>query len=304
MLARALAAAMIGGIVNVAMPAHAAPSTCRALLEEALAASRVRDVGRAERAYERAQEPERACSAFMREVIGRAVAHTYYRRAFSDVSDPAVRARLLEVGLHYGRPWRVLAAMGDLYRDRKEWARAARFYQEALDDMRDRRRNPKAPPIATFRAIYKKAETALLMAQRLVAVTNKAGALGGVLDYAPYKGWTPATVALPITFEYDSTRFTPEGEHAAKLLLKSLAGKREPISLIGHTDPRGPAVYNQRLSERRAEAVRRWLSARGYGGPIRIEGRGESEPYEPDDPGRYSQEERWQMDRRVVLRFD
>ncbi len=103
-LARALAAVMIGCIVNVAMPAHAAPAACRTLFEEALAASRARDVGRAERAYERAQDPERACSAFMREVIGRAVAHAYYRRAFSDVSHPAARARLLEVGLHYGRP--------------------------------------------------------------------------------------------------------------------------------------------------------------------------------------------------------
>jgi outer membrane protein OmpA-like peptidoglycan-associated protein len=73
------------------------------------------------------------------------------------------------------------------------------------------------------------------------------------------------------------------------------------IRLIGHTDPRGTKEYNQALSERRAHAVKAALARRGYEGSIRTLGRGESERFVPDDPGRYTKDERYQLDRRVEL---
>jgi len=55
---------------------------------------------------------------------------------------------------------------------------------------------------------------------------------------------------------------------------------RELRALIeGHTDSIGPEAYNQRLSERRANAVRDYMVSRGIeGSRITTKGWGESKP--------------------------
>ncbi len=51
------------------------------------------------------------------------------------------------------------------------------------------------------------------------------------------------------------------------------------VQLVGYTDRVGNADYNQKLSEKRAEAVRDYLVAHGVpAGVIHTEGRGEAEP--------------------------
>ena len=62
-------------------------------------------------------------------------------------------------------------------------------------------------------------------------------------------------INLTIEFEYDSDRPTRAGERQLATLSEALkdpnlSGFR--FLLAGHTDARGPADYNQRLSERRA----------------------------------------------------
>lgn len=67
------------------------------------------------------------------------------------------------------------------------------------------------------------------------------------------------------------------------------------LNLVGHADARGPEDYNQRLSERRAESVRRFLIEQGIDpARFRSEGRGENEPRVPGE-GR----EVWYQNRRV-----
>jgi OOP family OmpA-OmpF porin len=73
------------------------------------------------------------------------------------------------------------------------------------------------------------------------------------------------------------------------------------VTIIGHTDSRGTTAHNQGLSERRARAVADFLRARGFIGQIVTVGRGEGEPFQADDPARYTQAEHWRMDRRVEL---
>ncbi len=64
------------------------------------------------------------------------------------------------------------------------------------------------------------------------------------------------------------------------------------ITVEGHTDKKGSETYNQRLSERRAEAVAAALVQRGVDrGRIRAVGYGESQPISEDDA----------TNRRVVL---
>ena len=56
-------------------------------------------------------------------------------------------------------------------------------------------------------------------------------------------------------------------------------------NLEGHTDSKGDDAYNQRLSERRAESVRRWLIDRERLDPSRLGARGwgESRPVASND---------------------
>ncbi len=57
------------------------------------------------------------------------------------------------------------------------------------------------------------------------------------------------------------------------------ASKTVRLTATGHADRSGPDSYNQRLSQRRAEAVREVLIREGVpAGEIEIFARGESEP--------------------------
>lgn len=69
-----------------------------------------------------------------------------------------------------------------------------------------------------------------------------------------------------------------------KMALRDLAKvlkqfEKTIVHVVGHTDSRGSAAYNQKLSERRARLVAAYLAKRGVN-PARIMtwGRGESEP--------------------------
>ncbi len=88
------------------------------------------------------------------------------------------------------------------------------------------------------------------------------------------------TLDSEVSFDFDSA----EIKHGFQQTLDKLAGviqkyDKTVVHVVGHTDSVGSAAYNLRLSQRRAEAVGRYLSARGVA-PERIhtEGRGETEP--------------------------
>lgn len=59
-------------------------------------------------------------------------------------------------------------------------------------------------------------------------------------------------------------------------ILKAL--QAAPVEIIGHTDSMGTDEYNQRLSERRAASVMRWLAANGVTSSMTILGKGETAP--------------------------
>ncbi len=87
----------------------------------------------------------------------------------------------------------------------------------------------------------------------------------------------PAAIDLNINFEFNSAKLTPEGSVLVGNLGRALkdarlAGKRFRIE--GHTDGKGSDAYNQALSERRADAVRRELVALYGADAARIEAQG------------------------------
>jgi outer membrane protein OmpA-like peptidoglycan-associated protein len=69
-------------------------------------------------------------------------------------------------------------------------------------------------------------------------------------------------IDLDINFDFDSAALTPRTEPQLHSLGKALTSDELAGSVVmlgGHTDGKGSDAYNQSLSERRAEAVKRFL---------------------------------------------
>lgn len=97
-----------------------------------------------------------------------------------------------------------------------------------------------------------------------------------------------ALVDLPsdILFDFDKADIRPD----ARPLLSKLAGvltamKDRRVSIVGHTDSKGSAEYNDRLSNRRAISVKSWLSESGVTSEMATEGKGERFPVAPNEAG-------------------
>jgi OOP family OmpA-OmpF porin len=88
------------------------------------------------------------------------------------------------------------------------------------------------------------------------------------------------TVAADALFDFNKAVLRPEGK--AKLdevVAKSKAIKLEVILAVGHTDRLGSDSYNQKLSEKRAAAVKEYLVAKGIeANRVYTEGKGEKQP--------------------------
>ena len=88
-------------------------------------------------------------------------------------------------------------------------------------------------------------------------------------------------------FAFDASDVRPDGKAKLDKLSKEFSGTEfEVITVEGHTDRLGPPAYNQRLSERRAEAVKAYLVSSGGidANKISAVGKGKSTPVtRPDD---------------------
>ena len=110
---------------------------------------------------------------------------------------------------------------------------------------------------------------------------------GVTIEGAPAE--QPLSVNLYVNFAYDSADLTSD----ARITLDRLGtALRDPrlgefsFVIAGHTDATGGAEYNQKLSERRAEAVRNYLIAQ-FGikaDRLTAEGFGKSQLLDPEHP--------------------
>jgi OOP family OmpA-OmpF porin len=83
-------------------------------------------------------------------------------------------------------------------------------------------------------------------------------------------------------FDFDKAVLKPEGKAKLDDLSSKLGGiNLEVIIAVGHTDSVGTDAYNQKLSIRRAEAVKAYLQGKGIeANRIYTEGKGEKQPVE------------------------
>jgi OOP family OmpA-OmpF porin len=88
------------------------------------------------------------------------------------------------------------------------------------------------------------------------------------------------TLAADALFDYDKAVLRPEGKKSLDdLVAKSKALNLEVIIAVGHTDRLGSDSYNQKLSEKRAAAVKTYLVSKGIeANKVYTEGKGEKQP--------------------------
>jgi len=86
--------------------------------------------------------------------------------------------------------------------------------------------------------------------------------------------------AAEALFDFDKAVVKPEGKTALDDMLAKLVGMNTEVMIaVGHTDSVGSDAYNQKLSLRRADAVKAYLVSKGLD-PARLytEGKGETQP--------------------------
>ena len=110
-------------------------------------------------------------------------------------------------------------------------------------------------------------------------------------DAAPAKAEAPARAEAPAAkpvvlavidavaaqFAFDKADLTS----AHRGILIDVAGKltgKEDLEIVGHTDSKGSKAYNQKLSERRAQAVADFLRTFGVKNSMSVKGMGEVQP--------------------------
>jgi OOP family OmpA-OmpF porin len=88
------------------------------------------------------------------------------------------------------------------------------------------------------------------------------------------------TFSAQTLFDFDKSVVKPEGRAALDGLVNQVKGiTLEVVIAVGHTDWIGSDAYNQRLSVRRAEAVKAYLVSKGIpANRIYTEGKGEKQP--------------------------
>lgn len=114
----------------------------------------------------------------------------------------------------------------------------------------------------------------------LVAAAAPASPAAPAAAVAPVPTAEKVTFAADAFFDFDKATLKPEG----KAKLDDLASKLNSLNLeviiaVGHTDSVGSDAYNQKLSIRRAEAVKGYLVNKGVDAKrVYTEGKGEKQP--------------------------
>jgi outer membrane protein OmpA-like peptidoglycan-associated protein len=101
---------------------------------------------------------------------------------------------------------------------------------------------------------------------------------------APSPGESKRIVLRGINFDFNKSNikreFVPVLDEAAQILKDNASVN---VTIEGHTDSIGSDAYNQRLSERRAAAVKQYLVSKGVAAErLTTVGRGEKDPVAPN----------------------
>ncbi len=112
-------------------------------------------------------------------------------------------------------------------------------------------------------------------------------------------------MSADVLFDFDKADIKTEAEPSLDKVVTVLKSyPKAAVTIEGYTDAKGSDAYNRRLSERRAEAVRGWLAARGGLGGMAFttRGNGAERPVAPNRrPDGSDNPEGRQKNRRVEI---
>ena len=247
---------------------------------------------------------ETACDDALREWLADYLARDSFLAAMREDADPEARRALLLRALGFEKHWRSYAELGRLDWSERRYGSAAVNFQLAINELVEG--DPGHPAeTAEIAEVYRMASAALALADGTVEMPRtRSGRIGGVFATS-IRGFSVEEVELPITFRFGTTEFDERGAEYAGLLVEHLnAVGPTALRLGGHTDPVGGEDFNLALSLARAEALRDFLAANGFGGAVETAGYGESRVPEPPPGIEPGSPEHHRIARRVVFSLE
>lgn len=207
--------------------------------------------------------------------------------------------------------WQASATLGDVRFGERRFVDAAMAFDRAIEVIKNETLTPTAPSKFEIEGLFERAAQSRILAANAApgqqafvrtARDQRDGTLGGVYSRS-VRGVIPRAVPVPITFEFAKTTFTNIGDEAARELLTAIKEQRpSKILLVGHTDVRGSAETNMKLSHARAEAVSSFLRQHGIDIAVETDGKGANEPMRLSDTSGLTQDDIYALNRRVEWR--
>ncbi|CAN7724889.1 OmpA family protein [Bradyrhizobium sp. LjRoot220] len=206
--------------------------------------------------------------------------------------------------------WEAAVLIGNEKSKQRDFVEATIAYERAIELVKNPSVTTAPPDKKMIRAIFDSAAESRMLAANEEGRSGRAtyvpaakdhrdGSIGGTMS-VDIRGVTPTSVPIPIAFETATARFSANGEKAAKEFLLALQQQSPAqITLVGHTDERGEADYNMRLSDERVKVVAAFLKQNGITARITTIAKGKTEPFKPTDASQFSREDIWAMNRRV-----
>ena len=210
--------------------------------------------------------------------------------------------------------WQASATLAEVRFGERRFADAAQAFDRAIEIIKNETLTPTAPAKFDIEGLVERAAQARLLAASATtqegpkfvrtAKDQRDGSLGGFYSRS-VRGIVPRAVPVPVTFDYRAATLTGIGEEAARELVEALKEQKPSrLILIGHTDVRGSAEFNMKLSRDRADSVASFLRQNGINVPVETVGKGATEPMRLSDTSGLSQDDIYALNRRVEWRRD
>jgi len=197
--------------------------------------------------------------------------------------------------------WGTQVVRGDIAVRRQDWQNASIFYNQTLDLINDKEATPQAPSNAQIEKIYQQATEAQILTANVENTISRNGQANGMMR-GKIRGFIPRKRAVPVPFYTGKWGLDENGKRVTKQLASYIKNEGfSRVTLTGHTDEKGPRLYNNFISKRRAKAVKSYFETQGITAKIKAIGKGEDEPLKLENGAYYNQEQINMLNRRVEL---
>jgi OOP family OmpA-OmpF porin len=169
--------------------------------------------------------------------------------------------------------------LGLQYQINDAWAVRGEVERYRLRDPLGNRGEMDLASISLIRAFGRPASRPIPAPEPVVA-QPEVQPVAPVVQPAPAPVSEKVSFAAEALFDFDRAVVKPEGKAALDDLMSKLQGMDTEVMIaVGHTDSVGADAYNQKLSLRRADAVKAYLVSKGLDGArLYTEGKGETQP--------------------------